>query len=78
MKSRGKGVQSGISDIRTIAYSDNFGLVPTLSLYPIYIVLENFQIFSVFSHLPPQALSATMTHGLELGEVSQKAAYYKL
>ena len=38
MKSRGKGVQSGISDIRTIAYSDNFGLVPTLSLYPIYIV----------------------------------------
>ena len=39
MKRRGKGVQSGISDIRTIAYSDNFGLVPTLSLYPIYIVV---------------------------------------
>ena len=38
VKSRGKGVQSGISDIRTIANSNNFGLVPTLSLYPIYIV----------------------------------------
>ena len=48
MKSRGKGVQSGLSDIRTIAYSDNCGLVPTLSLYPIYIVF-NANISTTYS-----------------------------
>ena len=63
MKSRGRSLQTGISDIRTIAYSDKFGPGPTLSLNPIYTDAPQYQREGAASFARRHADAARQTAG---------------